>query len=66
MQRRRSLITGDPDDLEDWEWDDPIVRRLADAVFAIREERKLTMQRLEAVDEKIESLKRNLVGKNAA
>ena len=65
-KQQRRPITGDPDDLEEWEWDDPVVCRLADAVFAIREERKLTMERLETIDEKIENLKRNLIGKNAA
>ena len=65
-KRQGCVVTGDPDDLEEWEWDDPVVRRLADAVSAIREERKLTIQRLEVIDEKIEALRRNLVGKNAA
>ena len=64
-KRQWCTVTGDPDDLEEWEWDDPVVRRLADVVFAIRKERKLTMERLEAIDEKIENLKRNLVGKDA-
>ena len=65
-KRQRCPLIGDPDDLERREWDDPVVRRLADTVFAIREERKLTMQRLEAIDKKIENLKRDLVGMNAA
>ena len=62
-KKLRGPVTGNPDDLEDWEWDDPIVRRLADAVFAIREERKATMKRLEAIDQKIDALRRNLVEK---
>ena len=65
-KRQGCVVTGDPDDLEDWEWDDPVVRCLADAVFANHEERKLTIQRLEAIDEKIVALRRNLVKKDVA
>ena len=65
-KRQGCLVTGDPGDLEDWEWKDPVVHRLADAVFMIREEWKLKIQRLEAIDEKIKALTRNLVGKDAA
>ena len=65
-KKLRGPITGNPDDLEDWELDDPIVRRLAAAVLAIREERKVTMERLEAIDQKIDTLRRGLVEKDGA
>ena len=65
-KKPRGPVTGNPDDLEDWELDDPIVRRLAAAVLAIREERKVTMKRLEAIDQKIDALRRGLVEKDGA
>ena len=65
-KKPKGPLTGNPDDLEDWEWDDPIVRRLAQAVFKIREERNETMRRLEAIDAKIDALRQNLSGKERA
>ena len=62
-KRQRSPVTGNPDDLEDWE---PVVRHLADALFTIREQGNLMVQRPKTIDEKIGTLRQNLVGKECS
>ena len=58
-------ISGNPDDLDDSDLDDPEVRRLALAMYEIREEQRMTARQLEAIDAKIEALRCRLPAESA-
>ena len=49
-------LSGNPDDLEEWELKDPVICHLRDKVLRIREEKQDTLQQLESVNATIDAL----------